>query len=75
MKHRWIGGLALAVTFSLAACAPSHGAGDSPAESEEPQTVASAAPSATAEANETAEPMESAEASETPEPTPDDYEY
>lgn len=75
MKHRWIGGLILAVTFSLAACAPGQGAGDSPQPSDEPQTRASAASSATVEASETAEPMESAAGSETPEPTPDDYEY
>ena len=75
MKHRWIGGLTLALTFSLAACAPGQGAGESLEASEEPQTLASAAASTPAEASETPEPMDSAEASETPEPTPDDYEY
>ena len=75
MKHRWIGGLILAVTFSLAACAPGQGAGESPQASEEPQTLASTAASTPAEGSQTPEPMESAEASETPEPTPDDYEY
>ena len=75
MKHRWIGGLLLAVTVSLAACAPGQGAGESAEASDEPLTTASAAPSTAAEATDTPEPIESAEASESPEPTPDDYEY
>jgi hypothetical protein len=69
MKHRWIGGLTLAIVLSLAACAPEQGAGETP------EASVAAVASAAAEPSETPEPMESAEASGTPEPTPDDYEY
>ncbi len=75
MKNRWIGGLTLALTFSLAACAPGQRAGESLEPSDEPQALASAAESTPAEPSESPEPMESAEASETAEPTPYDYEY
>ncbi len=75
MKHRWIGGLVLAATFSLAACAPSQGAGESQEALDEPQPSATDLPSEAVDGSGTPEPMESAEASATAEPTPDDYEY
>ena len=73
MKQRWIGGVLMAATLTLAACAPSQGAGDSSPESQ-PAAPESARPSPSPEATESAaageaSPTESAEA------TPDDYEY
>jgi len=67
MNRRWIGGILVAVSLSLAACAPQQGgAGES----------ASVAPASEAAApSETPEPMDSAEPSESAAPTPDDYEY
>ena len=62
MKHRWIGGLALAVAVTLAACAPPSQGG---AQSEGPSAPAEGSTPATTE------PTGSGSA----EPTPDDYEY
>ena len=73
MKQRWIGGVLMAATLTLAACAPSQGAGESASDSEAaaPESIGASA---------SAEPMESeaaaeASPSESAEPTPDDYEY
>ena len=73
MKQRWIGGVLMAATLALAACAPSQGAGDSPGESQ------AAAPDSVQESP-SLEPIEStvangASPSESAEATPDDYEY
>ena len=73
MKQRWIGGVLMAATLTLAACAPSQGAGDS-ADGSQP-----AAPESVV-ASPSLQPMESGSAaeaspSESAEATPDDYEY
>jgi hypothetical protein len=71
MKHRWIGGLALATALTLGACAPTQQG----AEESEAPAVENVAPTEAAQPSESAEPSESADASEDAEPTPDDYEY
>lgn len=66
MKHRWIGGLAIAAALTLGACAPTQQGADE-----------SAAPSQAAE-NSSAAPVPTpapAEANESAEPTTDGYEY
>lgn len=62
MKHRWIGGLAIAAALTLGACAPTQQGADE-----------SAAPSQAAE-NSSAAPSQ-AEASKSAEPAPADYGY
>lgn len=67
MKHRWIGGIAVAAALALGACAPpQQGAG----ESGEPSQASGSDPPAAS-----MQPTESPEASGSAEPTPDDYEY
>lgn len=64
MKHRWIGGLAIAAALTLGACAPTQQGADE-----------SAAPSQAADNSTPAPTPAPAEASKSAEPTTDDYEY
>ncbi|HEX7171398.1 MAG TPA: hypothetical protein VF365_02195 [Candidatus Limnocylindria bacterium] len=70
MKNRWIGGLLLGVSLSMAACAPPNQGGGASAEPSERAAPASVAP---ASVEPSAEPMESEEPGQSAAPGGYDY--
>ena len=63
MNKRWIGGLVLAATLALGACAPNQQGAD---ETASPTSEATASPTVQADAVETPEANETPKAAETP---------